>query len=96
MSDHLTPVDVCVRLIGPLPALERIVGYRPKAGYGWLRSSAGRAPGQFPSTSLQRRMLDYSDAQGLGLTAEHLIRGASADEIDAILAARRPSVEAAE
>lgn len=97
MSDHLTPVQVCERLIGPLPVLERIAGYRPKAGYGWLRSAAGRAPGDFPSTALQKRMLAYSNQHDLGLTADHLVFGAEASEIEAILAARGTArIEAAE
>lgn len=106
MSDHLTPVQVCERLIGPLPVLEGIVGYRPKAGYGWLRSSGGRDPGDFPSVRLMRRLLAHAAAKQIPLTADHLIWGASVDEIAALLAnrpefatsrpARLPMIEAAE
>lgn len=101
MSDHLTPVQVCERLIGPLPELERIAGYRPKGGYAWLRSSGVRAPGDFPSTALQKLLLAHSDRLRLGLTADHLIRGATSAEIEAILATRETAtapviVEAAE
>ena len=42
---------------------------------------------------MMRRLLDLSDARGLGLTAEHLIRGADEAEIAAILAAREGQAE---
>lgn len=88
MIDHLTPVEVCERLIGPLPELERIGGYKPKAGYGWLRSSKERAPGDFPSVRLMRTLLAHARQHGIPLTAEHLIWGADAAEIEALLAAQ--------
>jgi hypothetical protein len=99
MSNHLTPLEVCERLIAPLPELERIAGYRPKASYAWLRPSRDRASGEFPSVRLMQLLLDHSDAHRLGLTALHLIRGADEAEIAAILAARAPqppAMEAAE
>lgn len=96
MSDHLTPVEVCERLLGPLSVLERIVGYRPKAGYGWLRSSKERDAGDFPSARLMRKLLDHAEAQGIPLTARHLIRGADTAEIDALLADRQEPRAAAE
>ncbi|MEO0859209.1 MAG: hypothetical protein AAFY65_01250 [Pseudomonadota bacterium] len=44
-----------------------------------------------------RALLDHSDAHNLGLTADHLIRGASEDEITEILrqrvSAQGPSAE---
>lgn len=88
MIDHLTPVEVCERLIGPLPVLERIVGYKPKAGYGWLRSSKERAAGDFPSVRLMRLLLHHARQHGIPLTAEHLIFGAPASDIEALLASR--------
>lgn len=98
MSDHLTPVQVCERLIGPLAELERIVGYRPKAGYGWLRSSQERDAGDLPSTRLQKRLLAHAAARGIPLTADHLIWGADAAEIEALAGTRRAggTLEAAE
>lgn len=87
-TGHLAPVEVCLRLIGPLPVLEGIVGYGPKAGYTWLSNTKNRDAGDFPTARLMRRLLDHSDAHALGLTAEMLIRGADAAEIEAILAAR--------
>jgi len=88
MSDHLTPVQVCERMIGPLPVLEGIVGYKPKAGYGWLRSSGGRDPGDFPSVRLMRRLLTHAGRHHIPLTADHLIWGADAAEIEALVANR--------
>jgi hypothetical protein len=98
MSDNLTPVEVCERLIGPLPELEKIVGYRPKAAYGWRRESHWRDAGDIPSPRLMRRLLAHSAAGNLGLTADHLIWGASEDEIAAVLTARAApaGLEAAE
>lgn len=85
MSDHLTPVQVCERLIGPLPELERIAGYRPKTAYAWLRGSGDRDAGYFPSVRLMQRMLAHAAAKGIPLTADHLVWGAPADEIEALL-----------
>lgn len=96
MSDHLTPVQVCERLIGPLPVLERIVGYRPKAGYAWLRPSGSREAGDLPSARLMRSLLAHAAARGIPLTADHLIWGASAAEIDALAKPAPASLEAAE
>lgn len=98
MSNNLTPVEVCEMLIGPLSDLERIVGYRPKAGYGWRRPGKWRDAGDIPSSRLQRRLLAFAAAARIPLTAEHLIWGAPEAEIRALVAhgrdARAP--EAAE
>lgn len=91
MSEQLTPLEVCERLIGPLPELERICGLRPKALYIWRRPAQGREAGDIVSARYQRALLDWSERHGLGLTARHLVYGASAAELDAILA-QRPSV----
>ena len=88
MTDILTPLEVCQRLIGPIEEISCIAGYKPKAAYNWRHPSADRDAGDIPSARLMRRLLDYSDEHGLGVTADHLIMGADADEIDAILAAR--------
>ncbi|GAB1361794.1 hypothetical protein MASR1M32_10300 [Rhodobacter sp.] len=65
-----------------------IVGTHPKRPYGWRRGADGRDAGDIPSARHQRSLLAHSDAHALGLTAEHLIRGATEAEIEAILAAR--------
>lgn len=88
MSYNLTPLDVCKRLIGREDEIAAICGISAKAPYGWSRAAVWRDVGDIPSARYQRRLLAYSARLGLGLTAEHLIHGASAAEIDAILAAR--------
>lgn len=88
MSNNLTPLQVCERLLGPLPQIEAICGQKPKAAYGWRRSSAYREAGDIPSPRHMRSLLAHSAARGLGLTEAHLIWGAPAAEIETILATR--------
>jgi len=85
MSNHLTPVEVCQKLIGPLPVLEAVVGYAPKSGYVWLSGTKNRDAGDFPTARLMRRLLAHAAAKRIPLTADHLIWGASAEEIAALL-----------
>lgn len=102
-------MQVVERLIGPPEVTGPAVGYGTKAAYHWRNPRTGRAAGDLPSAEVMRRLLAHSEAHGLGLTAEHLIRGASAEEVEAILnslgtlavprfASRRrpPQMEAAE
>ncbi len=97
MSYNLTPLQVCERLIGPLDRLSAICGLRQKAGYLWRKPAKGRDAGDFPAARHQRRLLAHAAARGIPLTADHLIWGAPADEIDQLVAAAaRPAVEAAE
>lgn len=99
MGKHLTPLEVCERLIAPIQSLGPICGLGPKAAYLWRHANSSRDPGDIPSGPNQRALLDHSDAHGRGLTALHLIRGADEAEIAAILAARAPqppAMEAAE
>jgi len=95
MRNDLTPLQVCERLIGGYPVLAAIVGYSEKAPYVWAKGGDTRDAGDIPSVRLMRAFLAHSDARALGLTADHLIRGADAAQIDAILAARQ-GLEAAE
>lgn len=88
MSDNLTPVEVAATLIGGIEDLALSIGYDRKSAYPWLRASKHRAAGDFPSATVMRKLLDHSDTRDLGLTAEHLLRGASRTEIDAILSQR--------
>lgn len=88
MSSQLTPLDVCRRLIGREDKIAAICGLHEKAPYYWARPSTWRDAGDFPSARYQRMLLAYSDEHGLGLTVEHMVFGAEASAIDAILAAR--------
>ena len=88
MTNHLTPLEVCERLIGKPEVLAEICGLHVKSAFPWRRSSKWREAGDLPSVKIMQRLLTHSAAQGLGLTAEHLIWGASEAEVAAILAAR--------
>lgn len=94
MSSHLTPLNVCELLIGRPEALAPICGVDPKTPYGWRNPSKSRAAGDLPGAIHQRALLAHSNARGLGLTAEHLIWGAPAAEIEEILSRRVPAVAA--
>lgn len=85
----LTPMQVCEKLIGPPEVLGPAIGYGLKAAYHWRRERDGRRPGDMPSAEVMRLLLAHSTAQGLGLTADHLIWGAEEAEIAEILAARQ-------
>jgi hypothetical protein len=100
MGKHITPLEVCERLIGHIRELGPICGLGTQAAYLWRHANSSRDAGDIPSGPNQRALLDHSDRHGLGLTALHLIRGADEAEIAAILAARGqpqpPAMEAAE
>lgn len=97
MSTHLTPSQVCERLLGKPERLGEITGLHPKSAYHWRNERKGRAAGDLPTTQIMRALLAHSAAHQLGLTAEHLIWGASQDEVAEILASRgQPIVRAAE
>ncbi|MFN3953238.1 MAG: hypothetical protein ACK4LQ_02215 [Pararhodobacter sp.] len=85
MSDHLTPLQVCLRLIGPEPELARVLRYHRTAPYGWHFASKNRAAGDLPSMAVARRLLAHAAAKGIPLTAEHLIWGATAAEIEKLV-----------
>lgn len=93
MCRHLTPLAVLERLIGPLDAIAKVAGLHEKSPFVWRRSSKEREAGDIPSTKLMRLFLAHAAARGIPLTADHLIWGADAAEIDALLA---PSQVAAE
>lgn len=95
MSKHLTPVAVLERLIGPLDVLAGIAGKHGKSPYLWRRASKWRDGGDLPSARDMRAFLAHAAAHHIPLTADMLINGADAAEIEAILAART-HVEAAE
>lgn len=95
MSNHLTPFDVVQRLIGPPERVGPVVGMSEKTGYGWRRPSANRDAGDIPSARTMRALLDHARANGIPLTAEHMLYGAEAEEVDAMLAALRRVDDAA-
>jgi hypothetical protein len=84
----LTPMQVCEKLIGPPEVLGPAIGYGNKAAYHWRRERDGRRPGDLPSAEVMRLILAHSATHRFGLTAEHLIWGATEDEVAQILAAR--------
>lgn len=88
MSSNLTPIQVAERLIGKIETLALLCGYQPKSFYALRYDAQNRDAGDFGSARQIRRLLAHSAAHNLGLTADHLIWGASADEVAAILAAR--------
>lgn len=87
MGKHITPTEVCERLVGPIEELAAICRMHRKGAYQWRGASKLRDAGDILPKHM-RALLAHSDAHGLGLTADHLIRGATEAEIDAILAAR--------
>jgi hypothetical protein len=88
MGKHVTPTEVVERLIGKPDVIGKIAGVDGKAPYQWRTARGLRAAGDIPYTSHMRALLAHSTAHDLGLTADHLIWGASEAEIAAILAAR--------
>lgn len=79
-------MEVCEALIGPVEVIGPIVGAGPKSAYGWRHASKLRDAGDITSARHMRALLAHAAARGIPLTAEHLIRGASADEVAALVA----------
>lgn len=88
MSKHLTPIEVVEALIGKPEVIGGICRIDPKAAFGWRHAVKRRAAGDLPYVAHMRSLLDFSRPRQLGLTADHLIWGASEEEVAAILAAR--------
>lgn len=89
MSEHLTPLSVAERLFGGIEQVSIIAGRDPKAGYHWRHARSTRLPGDLPSAGVMRDLLDHARANGIPLTADHLVYGAPSDEVDAMLASIR-------
>ena len=81
-------MEVCLALIGRPEELSRIAGLGPKAAYGWRYGSKWRDDGDVGSARHMRALLAHARQHGIPLTAEHLIWGADAAEIEALLAAQ--------
>lgn len=86
MTDNLTPMQVCERLIGKPEQIAVAVGYDQKSAFPWRRAAKNRAAGHFPSSMIMQRLLAHAAARHIPLTADHLIWGASEAEITALLA----------
>jgi hypothetical protein len=95
MKQQVPPLEVCFRLIGPHAVIADIIGYGPTAPYLWERGARNRDAGDLPSTPIMRALLAHSATRQLGLTADHLIWGATEAEIAEILAARAMQAVAA-
>lgn len=89
MSEHLTPLRVCERLIGSITLIAEICQVSHTAPHHWKRGSKLHRAGDIPSARHMARLLAYSDRLGLGLTPLHLIEGADEAEVTAILDARQ-------
>ena len=96
MSSHLPPVTVAARLFGGIEELARIAGNQPKSGYGWRHPSMNHDAGDFRSARHMRAVLRAAFLRNIPLTAEHLVFGASAEEMARLEASLPPTVEAAE
>ncbi|MGS4947406.1 hypothetical protein ACVDG3_18160 [Meridianimarinicoccus sp. RP-17] len=94
MSSHLTPFEVTIRLFGSSEEVSSIAGLHRKSGYAWHAASKWRDAGDLPSTRVMRALLAEARARGIPLEHRHLIEGAPAAEIDALLGADRPAVAA--
>ncbi|MGI3163093.1 hypothetical protein [Pseudooceanicola sp. 200-1SW] len=92
MSNHLTPVAVAERIIGPIEQIALICGYSEKAGYVWRHSSSRRREGDFPTMGVVRSILAHAAAHDLPLKPEWLIWGADAAQVEAAIAAHQGSV----
>lgn len=82
-------------LFGSYDEIARACGVDEKTIYGWARASKLRDAGDVPSARHMRKLRRYAIEHNLGLTAEHLVRGASEAEIDTILNSRDTPARAA-
>lgn len=84
MSSHLTPLEVCERLIAPVAKLGLLAGMRTKSAYAWQHGSQWRDAGDLPPR-VNRRLLSFARGNGIPLTAEHLIFGAKRSDVENLL-----------
>lgn len=90
MSDNLTPLAVCERLIGTKPELAALCGYDRTAAYHWDRPAKDRPAGHLP-LAVQSRLWRHVKAKKLPIPGHWLIEGAPLKDVlaarDAIRAA---------
>jgi hypothetical protein len=82
MTKHLTPLEVCIYMIGPEPELGRICELNPTSPYSWRTARRWRDGGDLPSSRIQRRLLAHAKAKGIPLNPEWLIWGASSAQVE--------------
>lgn len=94
-SAHLTPMAICERVIGTPEEIATIIQCAPKSPYGWRWGSLNRDAGDIPSARHMRALLAHAAARRLPLTAEDLIFGCKAEDLEARLAAAAPQGQVA-
>ena len=95
MSKHLTPSDVVERIIGRPEVIGAAIGSDPKLPYSWRKSSKNRDAGDIPTARHMRALLAHAAARRLPLTAEDLIFGCKAEDLEARIAAALPQGQVA-
>ncbi len=85
MTQHLAPLSIAETLFGGPEGVSRIVGVTDKAVYHWRHKNTAREAGDMPSARVMRSLLAHAAAKGIPLKPEHLIWGAPAAEVEALL-----------
>lgn len=94
MRAHLTPIEVCEALIGPIETVAVAAGLNRKAAYRWRAPSQYRDAGDIPLRAA-RRLLTHAAAHGIPLTEAHLIWGAPRHEIERLRLHLQPAAKVA-
>lgn len=81
MKQHLSPVDVCVALLGSVPAVGEAAGLRGKSAFPWRRPSNFRDAGDLPSVRVLRKIHGELVARDLPVKLEWLVYGAAIDDL---------------
>ena len=79
-------MQVCERLIGKPEQIALAAKTQEKAPYHWRRERTGRAAGDLPSAGVMRNLLDFATTNRIPLTADHLIWGATEEDLAALVA----------
>ena len=87
---HLSPMAVCERVIGTPEQIAAITRCAAKSPYGWRGASLNRDAGDIPSARHMRALLAHAAARRLPLTAEDLIFGCAAEDLEARIEAAQP------
>lgn len=92
MSNHLTPLDVCLSCFGGREAVEKIAGSCPKGSYAWAKPSMTRRAGDLPA-HVQRKMLNAARRRGVALDPAWLIEGTVRSKMDAAIGQMKVAAE---